>query len=351
MEMDSAQSNASQYRQPVQQKKKGISGSTIKIIAVTTMLIDHAAATLLTRIMILEGYYQAAVSKESYLGWMAEHGSLYALVTVMRSVGRLGFPIFCFLLVEGFQKTRSVKKYAFRLGLFALVSEVPFDLAFNGRVWYPGYQNVYFTLLAGILVLWAFDIIFRLKPAKGIRYLAIAGGILLPALYGTFAVGEFLSGFVKAFLGEFMGKSVGRYESGLLVLAGIYLVLAGIMLKAWLTFRKRLGGDKAWRICGGLAVLAVVMAGADLLCTDYGGMGVLTIAVMYVLRNNKVLSMTGGCVTLTIMSLSEIPAFLTLIPVAFYNGERGMKMKYFFYAFYPLHLFLLWLACVAMGLV
>lgn len=153
MEMDSAQSNASQYRQPVQQKKKGISGSTIKIIAVTTMLIDHVAATLLTRIMILEGYYQAAVSKESYLGWMAEHGSLYALVTVMRSVGRLGFPIFCFLLVEGFQKTRSVKKYAFRLGLFALVSEVPFDLAFNGRVWYPGYQNVYFTLLAGILVL------------------------------------------------------------------------------------------------------------------------------------------------------------------------------------------------------
>ncbi len=347
--MDRAQSNASVSWNPMQ-RKKGIPGSTVKIIAVTAMLIDHVAAALLTRMITVGGYYHAMVSAESYRSWMAEHGRLYALMTVMRSVGRLGFPIFCFLLVEGFQKTRSVKKYAFRLGLFALISEVPFDLAFNGKVWYPGYQNVYFTLLAGILILWAFEIISRLKPAKGIRCLAIAGGILLPALYGTFAVGEFMSGFVKAFLREFMGKSVGRYESDLLVSAGIYLVLAGIMLKAWLTFRKILGGDKAWRICGDLAILAVAMAGADLLCTDYGGMGVLTIAVMYALRNNKVLSMTGGCVTLTVMSLSEIPAFLTLIPIALYNGERGIKMKYFFYVFYPLHLFLLWLICWAMGM-
>lgn len=348
--MDSAQTNASVYHEPVQQKKKGISGSTVKIIAVTAMLIDHVAAALLTRMITTGGYYRAMVNAESYRNWMAENGWLFSLNAIMRSIGRLGFPIFCFLLVEGFQKTRSVKKYAFRLGLFALISEIPFDLAFNGRVWYPGYQNVYFTLLIGILALWAFDIFSRSNPAKKIRGLVTAGGILLPALYGTILVRRFVLQFVSAFLAGFTGKAVERHEVGLPVLAGIYLVLVGIMLGVWLIYRKARGDDRVWRMCGDLAVLAAAMAAADMLQTDYSGMGVLTIAVMYALRKNKVLSMTGGCVTLTIMSISEIPAFLALIPIARYNGERGLKMKYFFYAFYPVHLFLIWLICWAMGM-
>lgn len=97
-------------------------------------------------------------------------------------------------------------------------------------------------------------------------------------------------------------------------------------------------------------VLVLVMYLADLLCTDYGGMGVLTIIAMYIFRKNKVLSVTAGCVVLTVMSVSEITAFFVLIPIALYNGKRGLKMKYFFYAFYPVHLFLLYVVSVLMGL-
>ena len=59
--------------------------------------------------------------------------------------------------------------------------------------------------------------------------------------------------------------------------------------------------------------------------------------------------MLAGCIVLTLMSFSEITAFLALIPVALYNGRRGLKMKYFFYAFYPVHLLLIWLAALMMG--
>ena len=97
-------------------------------------------------------------------------------------------------------------------------------------------------------------------------------------------------------------------------------------------------------------LLGAAMFAADFMRTDYYGMGVLTIAVMYLFRKRKVISMLSGCVVLTIMSISEITAFFTLIPVALYNGERGLKMKYFFYIFYPAHLLIIWLIAAAMGM-
>ena len=66
--------------------QKGLSGSTLKLIAIITMLIDHIGAAVIARLLI------------------AGQGSemLYKIYYAMRAVGRVAFPIFCFLLVEGF---------------------------------------------------------------------------------------------------------------------------------------------------------------------------------------------------------------------------------------------------------
>lgn len=115
-------------------KQQGISGYWLKVIAVISMLIDHTSAVILEQIPGLEN--------PAFL---------------MRIIGRLAFPIYCFLLVEGFYHTRSRAKYAGRLFLFALISEVPFDLAFSRRMWDFSSNNVFFTLLFGLLVIWGVE--------------------------------------------------------------------------------------------------------------------------------------------------------------------------------------------------
>lgn len=321
--------------------KRGIPGSTIKIIAVAAMLIDHVAAGLLTRVLIRRGVLGLRYMGERVRSaWMAENGLLLYGMEAMRAIGRLGFPIFCFLLVEGFQKTRNRRKYALRLGLFALVSEVPFDLAFNGKVLELHYQNVYFTLLIGLLFM-AVCACFadaRLPgPARGA--VAAAGTLVLSA-----CVALNLWGAVwKRLLAQ------GMKVSSLTVFYGLLLCGILVMACAWPVCRRRFG-DGVWRIYGDLAALALAMCLADFLRTDYSGMGVLTIAVMYFFRRNRMASVFAGCAVLTAMSLGELSAFFTLIPIARYNGARGLKMKYFFYAFYPVHLLLIWLVALAMGM-
>lgn len=73
---------------------------------------------------------------------------------VCQIFGRLAFPLFAFLLAEGAAHTRSFHKYWLRIAVFAIVSEVPFDLAFFGQYWYTGHQNVFLTFLLALPVLW-----------------------------------------------------------------------------------------------------------------------------------------------------------------------------------------------------
>lgn len=218
-----------------------MTGYWLKVIAMVTMLIDHGTAIL-----------------------VPGNSSFYI---IGRSIGRLAFPIFCFLLVEGFLHTSNVKKYLLRLGIFALISEIPFDLAFNHTLFELGHQNIFFTLLIGLLVL------------IGVRY-----------------VDE---------------KHKGK---------GSYVFLnAGIII----------GG----------CLLALILA------TDYYFAGVLMILSFYQFRHNKVL-LTAALVIIYNFALGgiQILAVFAMIPILFYNGQRGTKInKYVFYSFYPVHILTLYL--------
>lgn len=153
-----------------QAKQAGISGSTLKLIAIITMLIDHTGATAIRAIQRLP-----AVRGD------ADLRSLWASIyTISRAIGRLAFPIFCFLLVEGFLHTRNPRKYAGRLLLFALISEIPYDIALKGSWFYPDKQNVYFTLLIGLLVLMGIRSITKNDTRNlFLSIIPIAAGMLL----------------------------------------------------------------------------------------------------------------------------------------------------------------------------
>ena len=132
--------------------KKGLTGSTLKIIAMAAMLIDHIGAAVLVRMIRSTGDM-----------------SLYEGYTILRKIGRIAFPIFCFLLVEGFMHTSDKKKYAIRLGTFALLSEIPFDLAFQSQMIDFKYQNVFFTLLLGLLAMMGYQYIEEKYPIRNLQ--------------------------------------------------------------------------------------------------------------------------------------------------------------------------------------
>lgn len=244
--------------------RKGISGSTLKLMACIIMLIDHIGAAVVWRMILQRAEAQGLVG-------MIVGDELYSFYRILRDIGRLAFPIYCFLLVEGFQRTSHKIKYGLRLGLFALVSEIPFDLAFSSRVFDWENQNVFFTLGIGLFAMIAAE------------------------------------------------KWSGMLQKTSPVIAGCVLEL--------LTF-------------GAGAALAEAM------CTDYGAKGILCIAVLYLFRKNKLFQTIAGALSF----LWETTAPFAFIPIWFYDGRRGVKLKYVFYWFYPLHLLMLYLICVGLGL-
>lgn len=125
-------------------KKEGISQEGLKLLAAVTMLLDHIGATL-----ILTGYYTVARRGDPAAGdWLK-------LYYMLRIIGRVAFPIYCFMLVEGCHHTRNAKKYMLRLGIGMLLAEIPFDLALNGKLVDWSSNSVMVTLLLGCMMLLA----------------------------------------------------------------------------------------------------------------------------------------------------------------------------------------------------
>lgn len=151
---------------------KGLSSFQLKCIAIITMLIDHIATVVLVKIympFVVDNVINLTVLPNSVI-------LAFYLRQPFNIIGRVAFPIFCFLLVQGFIHTKNIKKYIGRLLVFALVSEVPHDLALYNTVVEFSLQNVMFTLLIGILTL---CLIKRIEDRYKSNILLIIGAILL----------------------------------------------------------------------------------------------------------------------------------------------------------------------------
>lgn len=230
-----------------------VTGSTLKLIAMGTMLLDHIGAVIVGPVLVEHGIDDAFLEILKLGSISKEYWSLVIWYSCLRLIGRLAFPIFCFLLVEGFWHTHSRWSYAKRLLLFALISEIPFDLAFYHSVLYGMAQNVFFTLFIGLVTLMAIE---WTKTSFALQVLCVLMGV-------------FLSGCLH---------------------------------------------------------------------TDYYGVGIVLILVFYWFRQDK----RQRNIIVTVTMLYELTAPLALFPINQYNGQRGLKMKYVFYIFYPAHLLLLY---------
>lgn len=146
-------------------------GNQLKVLGIVTILIDSTGAVVIQRGIFYaadRAVYQAVTATPSGHIWMIAE-------QVCRYLGCLVFPIFAFLVVEELVRIRDRGRYALHMLVCVLISEVPFDLAIYGRVFYPYYQNILFTLLIGIMVVFVIEYTRKL----GIQLAVLAGGYVL----------------------------------------------------------------------------------------------------------------------------------------------------------------------------
>ena len=171
----------------ITEKTAVFSAYGLKLIALATMLLDHTGVIILGRCLLSPTVYAEIGSPPSLL-------ILYA---ILRVIGRLSYPIFSFLLVEGFLKTKSVGKYLLRLGIFAIISEIPFDFSVFGVPLEFSYQNNIITLFISLLMLicmkktgdkWYFSIPIAVAAAGLTELLHTDYAITIPALVAAFYI-------------------------------------------------------------------------------------------------------------------------------------------------------------------
>ena len=277
-------------------KKIAFTNASLKNIAYLTMLIDHFFAVTFLEVI----RRQSAAGRDTDL--------LRDIYSAGRAVGRISFVLFAYLAVEGFLYTRSRKAYLQRLGIFALVSEVPFDLAFSEEIVDLGSQNVFFTLFLGVLVLTVWE-----WAVRNVRML-------------------------------YHRQRESRDLSWLFCVIIFRVVQFGVVV-----------------LC---CVVAYVLR------TDYKYMGVLLIFTFYLLHDQGILPKIAlsGCVMLLGIwsinwfryadqysmsylfrfSMRELYGLAAFGPIMLYDGSKGRQWpKAVCYGFYPVHLLLLhWITVI-----
>lgn len=257
-------------------KNIDVTGFMLKLIAIITMTADHIGAII----------FEDLAEKQ-------QTSALWTVEMTLRGVGRLAFPLFCFFLTEGFHYTHNRKKYALRLTIFAVISEVPFDISLNGKLFYPEDNNVMWTLLLGLLSIWALDELFK-----------------------------------KTDNSESLTAAASKSDINVFNVVNILKVIEVIAV-----------------------ALAADLTEEFLLNSDYGFYGVAAVMIMYIFRSHRLIGFSLAVIWLGLSCGGvELYALADLIPLYFYHGRQGKKMKYFFYVYYPAHLLIIRLAAFAAGL-
>ncbi len=209
----------------------------------------------------------------------------------LRIIGRLAFPLFAFLIYNGFVHTRSRGRYALRLALFALLSQIPFSLFGKHEISFENW-NVMLTLLLAMLCLWEIDLCRKRKTA----WLA---ALPVAALFVLYYFGILQSDY--GFRGILTVLSFGLFYNKSKRLTALSVTIASL----WPFLQ-----DAVPR-------LLLILLGRD-----------LPLPVM------------------TQWQALQLFALLALVPIFFYNGKKGTlggkAVQYGFYLFYPAHMLLLW---------
>lgn len=234
-------------------KLKCLNALDLKLLAMALMLCDHMWATVIPGNM-----------------WLT-------------NIGRLAFPIFAFQIVEGYAHTHDFKKYLGRMLIFALISEIPFNLMAGGTLFFPFHQNVMFTFFEALLFLRLMD---WAKGKSMALYLLVTAG--------------------SVFLGYFLGlfTFVDYYGQGVLMVIAFY-------------FFRDVRFGQIGILISMIYINGVMLAGYQL-----------------------PIDLFGHSFSIPQQSL----AVLALIPIWLYNGKQGPHSKpiqYACYAFYPAHMLIL----------
>lgn len=284
-----------------------MSAFALKLIALFTMIIDHTAA-------VLSG--SAATSQ---------------VVLLMRFVGRIAFPLYAFMLVQGLRHTRDWRKYALRLFGLAMLSQIPYAFTINGRVAFPEIPwwqritdlNILFTLTLGVLLL-AFLNTKRFEKVIA-SWGAAAALTVVAVLFYFSAVYD-----VAFALGAAAVLTVAaRFTPQLCHAAG---QITRFALFAFLLF---------WVLCK-----TIPMPNGDRirLSFDYGIFAFALLAALYwakTPRRSAVIIAVWGAWCYFGAWEAVMFVAVSAVCIAFYNGQKGKNDHRLFYWAYPAHLFLL----------
>ena len=229
---------------------------TLKIIALLSMLIDHIGV----------------VFPDATPFWF-------------RGVGRLAFPIFVYLLAEGFRHTKAREKFLMRLLAFAVISQIPYDLAFGNEINFFANTNIFYTLFLGGVAIWMCE---RLKERYNWQTMAVITALLPTAI-----------------LAENLSVDFGGM--------GVLFIFAMYAIKPRTPRLIALGAFALSQF------IPLVMAHS---------LGI-EIPLEYLL--------------IIPFAIAVVPL------VAMYNGERGIKTKWLFYLAYPAHLAVLAVVAVILN--